>query len=122
MRRSDIFKKLTACIITSDQKERGVIIDSLRSIGIKDFIYYPSFKEAYADFTKFYRTADPDFILTDDTSGINYPLNNLPLLVLTKGGENLEGIHSLAKPISGDKLKLAIMNMFKRKFRISHAH
>ena len=114
MRRSDIFKKLTACIIMSDQKERGIIVDSLRSIGIKHFIYYPSFTDACAAFTKFYSTADPDFILTDSTLTVNTdcPLSNLPILVLTE----------IITPISADKLKLAIMNMFKRKFKLYHAN
>lgn len=109
MRRSDIFKKLTACIIMSDQKERGVIVDSLRSIGIKHFIYYPSFVDACAAFTKFYSTAHPDFILMDSTLTVNTdcPLSNLPILVSTT-------------PISADKLKLGIMNMFKRKFKLCH--
>lgn len=109
MRRSDIFKKLTACIIMSDQKERGIIVDSLRSIGIKHFIYYPSFTDACAAFTKFYSTADPDFILTDSTLDTDCPLSNLPVLVSTT-------------PISADKLKLAIMNMFKRKFKLCHVN
>lgn len=106
MRRSDIFKTLTACIITSDKKERATIIDSLRNLGIKNFVYYPSSKEACAAFTKFYSTAAPDFILTDDVTDIGEPLSNLPILVLR------EGIN----------LKPEIMNLFKRKFNISHVH
>ncbi|SDE93604.1 hypothetical protein [Chitinophaga filiformis] len=110
MRRSDIFKTLTACIIMSNEKQRSVIIRKLRDVGIKQFLRYSSFKEAAADFTKYYSVACPDFIVANSTPESDAfsgnPLADLPLLVLAKG-VNEES-----------ELKLTIMNMFKRKFKI----
>jgi len=110
MRRSDIFKTLTACVIIDDETARRVIIEKLKTTGIREFACYSSFKEAAANFTKYYSVACPDFIVANSTPESDTfsgnPLADLPLLVLAKGVE--EDI----------ELKLTIMNMFKRKFKI----
>ncbi len=100
MRRSDIFKTLTACIIMNDQQERSAVIARLKTIGIKHFVCYPSFEAASADFKKFYSIAEPDFIITNCS---DVPSGNLPVLEVTTTEEDL---------------KLSIMQMFKRKFKL----
>ncbi|PSL33278.1 hypothetical protein [Chitinophaga ginsengisoli] len=110
MRRSDIFKTLTACVIIKDETERRAIIEKLKTTGIKEFLCYSSFKEAAANFAKYYSAACPDFIVANctpesDTFSGN-PLADLPLLVPAKEAD------------AGSELKLTIMNMFKRKFKI----
>lgn len=49
--------------------------------------------------------AAPDFVITDDTTDIGYPLSSLPILVLSEG--------------TAANLKSSIMNLFKRKFNIA---
>jgi len=112
MRRTDIFKTLTVCVIIIDQAKRNAIIEKLKIIGIKQFMRYPSFNAASNDLTKFYSVAAPDLVVADsmlDSPPENSPLNNLPLLVLAEGKES----HA-----TSDELRAAILDMFKRKFKL----
>jgi hypothetical protein len=133
MRRSEIFKTLSVSVIVSDPIDRHVIVETLKLIGVRHYTCYMDFEDALSDLDKFYSMKHPDFILSEAIADREFPqglvksrLRHIPILMMTNpdiepliaNKSEFPTCYILSKPIRYEVLRLEIMNMFKRKFKI----
>lgn len=134
MRKSDIFKKFTVCLIEKNDEDKQEIVNVLRHMGFKKHIHYPTFKAALKNYANFYSVRPPDFIVCewfdefDDPKTMesinNSRLKNVPIIILTNNNEpttpeqaeKIEVSSFLNKPLKYGLLKEAAIEALGTKF------
>lgn len=135
MRKTDMFKHLSVCIIDDIPIDAKIIIETLKIMGIREYVYYSNIREAIKELGKFYSIRLPDLILSEwyddfiDTTFIELYksscIKNIPIVILTYDNQPSNHYEArkafladfIPKPIMYENLLSVFMKKFKRKFK-----
>lgn len=117
MRTREFFRKLLVCIVEDDIDKRKCLVRNLKSLNIKEFIYYSTFESTLKDFDKFYNTHLPDIIITRWSISLwmggrildmykHSKLYNTPMLIIADfneiSGNTIREIGPTVEPLSAE--------------------